>query len=86
MTTAFIFWWQFHIITINFRLNYYINSYDYIGLEVLFDGKKYFYTKGDANNSLDNYVIGEEMIMGTINHYIPFIGYPTVLLNELFTE
>ena len=50
------------------------------------NGKKYFYTKGDANNSLDNYVIGEEMIMGTINHYIPFIGYPTVLLNELFTE
>ena len=50
------------------------------------NGKKYFYTKGDANNSLDNYVIGEEMIMGTINHYIPFIGYPTVLLNELFTD
>lgn len=50
------------------------------------NGKKYFYTKGDANNNLDNYVIGEEMIMGTINHYIPFIGYPTVLLNELFTE
>ena len=50
------------------------------------EGKKYFYTKGDANNTLDNYVIGEEMIMGTINHYIPFIGYPTVLLNELFTD
>ena len=50
------------------------------------NGKKYFYTKGDANNSIDNYVVGEEMIMGTINYYIPFIGYPTVLLNELFTE
>lgn len=50
------------------------------------DGTRYFYTKGDANNSLDNYVVREDMIMGTISIYIPFIGYPTVLINELLTD
>lgn len=50
------------------------------------DNTRYFYTQGDANNSLDNYVVREDMIMGTINIYIPFIGYPTVLINELLTD
>lgn len=50
------------------------------------DGNNYFYTKGDANESIDNYVVRQDMIMGTIDVYIPFIGYPTVWLNELLTE
>lgn len=50
------------------------------------DNVRYFYTKGDANESLDNYVVTEDMIMGTINTYIPFLGYPTVLINELLTD
>lgn len=50
------------------------------------NGSKYYYTKGDANESIDNYVVREEMIMGTINIYIPFIGYPTVWLNELLAD
>jgi len=50
------------------------------------DDKRYFYTKGDANKNIDNYVVGQEMILGTINTYIPFLGYPTVLLNELLTD
>ena len=50
------------------------------------DGTRFFYTKGDANESMDNYVVTEEMIMGTINTYIPFLGYPTVLINELLTD
>lgn len=47
---------------------------------------RYFYTKGDENEDIDNYVIRQDMIMGTINTYIPFIGYPTVWINELFTD
>lgn len=47
------------------------------------EGKRYFYTKGDANDDVDNYKIEEEMVIGTINTYIPFLGYPTVLLSEL---
>ena len=35
---------------------------------------------------MDNYVVTEDMIMGTINTYIPFLGYPTVLLNELLAD
>lgn len=46
-------------------------------------GDYYFYTKGDANKEQDNYVIAQEEIMGTVNLKIPFIGLPTVWLNEL---
>lgn len=47
------------------------------------DGQEYFYTKGDANDNIDNYIIEKSMIIGTIKMYIPFIGYPTVWLSEL---
>ena len=43
----------------------------------------YFYTKGDANNSADSFAIYEEDIVGIVNFRIPFIGLPTVWLNEL---
>ncbi|MBR3362773.1 MAG: signal peptidase I [Bacilli bacterium] len=43
----------------------------------------YFYTKGDANDELDNFVIEENMIIGTVKNKIPFIGWPTVLLSGL---
>ena len=42
----------------------------------------YFYTKGDANNYVDNFVIKEEDIIGTVNFKIPYIGVPTVWLNK----
>ena len=47
------------------------------------DGKYYFYTKGDANIKEDNFAISEDMMIGTVNHKIPYIGKPTVWLNEL---
>ena len=43
----------------------------------------FFYTKGDANYSMDNYKITEDMILGIVNIKIPYIGYPTVWLNGL---
>ena len=46
-------------------------------------GHYYFYTKGDANNHEDNFTIEEEMIIGVVNIRIPWIGIPTVWLNEL---
>lgn len=46
-------------------------------------GEYFFYTKGDANHSEDNYAITEDMVIGVVNVRIPFIGYPTVWLNEL---
>lgn len=43
----------------------------------------YIYTKGDANESLDNYVVSKDMIIGVVNVKIPYIGLPTVWLNDL---
>lgn len=43
----------------------------------------YFYTKGDANNNADNFAISEDMIIGIVNYKVPYIGLPTVWLNEL---
>ena len=51
--------------------------------KIMVDGKYYFYTKGDANDFVDNYEITEDMFIGIVNHKIPVIGYPTVWLNSL---
>ena len=48
------------------------------------DGKYYFYTKGDANSNEDNFMIEEHMIVGKVNHKIPYLGIVTVWLNELY--
>ena len=47
------------------------------------NGETIYYTKGDANNDIDNYKITKDMIIGVVNKKIPYIGYPTVWLNEL---
>ena len=41
-----------------------------------------YYTKGDANKSIDNYPIDEKIVLGKVNLKIPYIGYPTVWLNK----
>lgn len=41
-----------------------------------------YFTKGDANESEDGYEIYPEAIVGTANYRLPFVGYPTVWLNE----
>ena len=46
-------------------------------------GEYFFYTKGDNNKDNDNFVVKEKMIEGVVNSMIPFIGFPTVWLNEL---
>ncbi len=43
----------------------------------------YFYTKGDANEKRDNFVLTKDNIIGIVNIKIPYIGIPTVLINEL---
>lgn len=47
------------------------------------NNKYYFYTKGDANNSPDNYVVKEEDIIGVVNTKISYLGLPTVWLSEI---
>lgn len=45
--------------------------------------KYYFYTKGDANDKPDNFYLTEDMVVGEVNHKIPFIGLPTVWINDM---
>ena len=44
----------------------------------------YFYTKGDANKDVDNYIIYPDTIIGKVNAKVPYIGSPTVWINQLF--
>ena len=43
----------------------------------------YFYTKGDANNCKDAYIIYEDMVVGVVEYKISYLGLPTVWINEL---
>lgn len=47
------------------------------------DDEYFYYTKGDANSKEDGYAIKRDMIIGVVNYKLPYIGYPTVWLNEL---
>ncbi len=51
--------------------------------KIIVNNEPIFYTKGDANNDIDNYKITKDMIIGIVNFKIPYIGYPTVWINEL---
>lgn len=51
--------------------------------KIINNNNQYFiYTKGDANRDYDKYKITKDMIIGLVHGKVPFIGYPTVLLNE----
>jgi len=43
----------------------------------------YFYTKGDANETADNYAVRGDMVIGIVSFKIPYIGFPTVWFNDL---
>ena len=53
---------------------------------IKYKNEYFFYTKGDANNNIDNFVIDESMVIGTVNYKLPYIGIPTVWINELWEE
>jgi len=45
-------------------------------------GNNIFITKGDANTGIDFYVTREEDVLGIARFKIPFIGMPTIWLNQ----
>ena len=51
--------------------------------KIVVDNEIYYYTKGDANNSMDDYKISKEMVYGVVDKKIPYIGMPTVWLKNL---
>jgi len=57
-----------------------------VSKKVKVDDGYYFYSIGDANESEDNYIIKQDMIEGVINFKIPYIGLPTVWLNEMWED
>lgn len=48
------------------------------------NGKYYFTTKGDNNNSIDNGKVEERNVLGRVQTSFKYIGYPTVLVSEFF--
>ena len=40
------------------------------------------YTKGDANEDVDNFFTTEKEVYGIVNYSIPYIGLPTVWFNK----
>ena len=47
------------------------------------NGKRFFYTKGDNNETADNIRVLESDVKGVVRYIVKYIGYPTILLNEL---
>ncbi len=48
------------------------------------NGECRYYTKGDANDGLDRGYITESDIIGTVALLVPYLGYPSVWINEAF--
>ncbi len=48
------------------------------------DGEYVFQTKGDANESADNWLVEEKDVLGTVEKRIPLIAWPSVILGEIF--
>ena len=50
--------------------------------KVKLDNSFVYYTKGDANNNIDDFLINEKDIIGVVNFKIGYIGYPTVWFSK----
>ena len=48
------------------------------------NGQARYYTKGDANDSNDSGYITDSDIYGFVHFKISYVGYPTLLLREIF--
>lgn len=48
------------------------------------NGEIRYYTKGDANQSMDNGYITSDQIIGTYKFRIQYIGYPTLWIRDIF--
>lgn len=49
------------------------------------DGTVYYTTKGDANSSSDSGFITNDNIIGIVKIRVPYVGYPSLWLRELFS-
>lgn len=49
-----------------------------------FNGETRYYTKGDANDAMDAGYITSDSIYGFVHFKVPYIGYPTLMMREIF--
>lgn len=47
-------------------------------------GEEVYQTKGDANESADNWIVKQDDIVGTVEMRIPLIAWPSVLVNSSY--
>ena len=52
----------------------------------IINGRKRYYTKGDANDGRDADFRYDSDIVGIVNNKIPYIGFPTLLMRGLFNR
>lgn len=50
----------------------------------IYESEKYFTTKGDANETVDEAVVRYENVVGIVNFSIPVVGYMYILLSWSF--
>lgn len=50
------------------------------------NNKNIYYTKGDANKDIDSWVVNDSEIVGIVDFKIKYIGYPTILVNDLINN
>lgn len=62
-------------VTHDSRYDGFIITHRVVGLEKLQNGSYYYRTKGDANNSIDPYLVKKEDIYGRVILRIPKVGY-----------
>lgn len=78
---------SFSNIKINDIIQYKINDYTVIHrvqeIKKDFKGEDYLVMKGDNNQNVDLYPVLEEQVLGSVKLKIPFLGYPTLILNKL---
>ena len=51
---------------------------------IIDDNKIYFQTKGDNNDTEDIELVSSNNIYGVVKYVVKYIGYPTILLQEVF--
>lgn len=68
-------------------IQYKIKNYTVIHRVIKIDivnGKKQLTVKGDNNLKEDHQPVMENQVIGKINYYIPYLGYPTYLIKQFF--
>ena len=50
------------------------------------DGENRYYTKGDANEDMDDGYVTDADIEGVVLFKLPYVGYPSILLRDAFKK